>query len=231
MKKRLLCVFLTVMLALSMSSAVFADRIPIKPIEDPWDNPENLEPDGGTYFAYSDNGYIVVWETPECNVDGTYMLLNNDTKVTVEKRITYMNNVPWGSVSIELEPDEEGNSQYFNGWVLMTDLHDVHGYAVIVLPSDIPPHPMIADPVVTPAVTDDPASTAEPEPTEELIPTEDPTPETHAPERPAQAITISITYNNAIIYTSVAIAAAAAILVAVLLIKHKALNKKEDEEE
>ena len=76
---------------------------------------------------------------------------------------------------------------------------------------------MIANPVVTPepTPTTTPSSTA---------PT--PTPTLRLPQRPDQAITVSNTYNSAIVYTSVASAIIALALVVYVLIKHKALSKK-----
>ena len=53
-----------------------------------------------------------------------------------------------------------------------------------------------------------------------------PTPTLQLPQRPQEAITVSNTYNSAIVYTSVGIAVVALALVAYVLIKHKALNKK-----
>ena len=50
--------------------------------------------------------------------------------------------------------------------------------------------------------------------------------ESPIPERPKQAITVTATYNDAIVYTCIAITAGALALVAYVLIKHKALNKK-----
>ena len=82
------------------------------------------------------------------------------------------------------------------------------------MPPEIPDHPMISNPVsVKPTPTPNNA-----EPT--------PTPTLQLPQRPQEAITVSNTYNSAIVYTSVGIAVVALALVAYVLIKHKALNKK-----
>ena len=78
-------------------------------------------------------------------------------------------------------------------------------------PVKVPDHPMIADP--------------KPEPTEEPENSEA-TPTPTVPVRPEQAISINNTYNAAIVYTSAAIAAAAIAFAVLVLVKHKALNKK-----
>lgn len=211
--KKILTFALVFAFSMTMSAAAFAD-LPIKPVADPWDDPNNLEPDGASYFAHNDAGYVVVWETPECSVDGEYMLVKNDTELTVEYRVTYMESVPWGHVNIELEHEKDNVSEVFSGWVLMTDLVDKDGNPAAVLPPEIPEHPMISNPVVpVPSPT---PSTADPTPS----------PTMQLPKRPQQAITVSNTYNSAIVYTSVGIAVIALALVAYVLIKHKALNKK-----
>ena len=208
--KKILTFALVLVISAFMSVSAFAD-LPIKPVADPWDNPDNLEQDGATYYTYSEAGYVVVWETPECNVDGKYVLLNNRTELTVEYRVTYMESVPWGHVNIELASDED-KSELFSGWVLMADLLDENGEPAAVIPPEIPEHPMISNPIV-PKPTPTPSS-AEPTPTFQL------------PQRPQQAITVSNTYNSAIVYTSVGIAVVALALVAYVIFKHKALNKK-----
>ena len=211
MRKKLLTIAIVLIFAVCLSTVSFA--APIKPVADPWDNPENLEIDGATYFTRNDAGYVVAWETPECSVDGKYMLLNNDTEVVIEYRVAYMESVPWGHVTVESEPDKDGNTQSFSGWILMSDLVDAEGVPAAVIPPKVPDHPMILNPL--------PTSTPEPEETPE------PTPEAteQLPERPQQAITVSNTYNNAIVYTSVVIAVIALAMVVYVLIKHKALNK------
>ena len=145
------------------------------------------------------------------------MLVKNNTELTVEYRVTYMESVPWGHVNIELEHEQDNKSELFSGWVLMSDLVDANGKPAAIVPPEIPDHPMIANPVVTPepTPTTTPSSTA---------PT--PTPTLRLPQRPDQASTVSNTYNSAIVYTSVAIAIIALALVVYVLIKHKALNKK-----
>ena len=216
MQKKILSLALVLAVTVLMSASAFAD-LAIKPVPDPWDDPSNQESDGASYYAYSEAGYVVVWETPECNVDGKYVLVKNNTELTVEYRVTYMESVPWGHVNIELEHEQDNKSELFSGWVLMSDLVDANGKPAAIVPPEIPDHPMIANPVVTPepTPTTTPSSTA---------PT--PTPTLRLPQRPDQAITVSNTYNSAIVYTSVAIAIIALALVVYVLIKHKALNKK-----
>ena len=203
MIKKILSLALALVATVLMSASAFAD-LTIKPVPDPWDDPSNHEADGASYYAYNEAGYVVVWETPECNVDGKYVLVKNKTELTVEYRVTYMESVPWGHVNIELEHEKDNESEIFSGWVLMTDLVDADGNPAAVMPPEIPDHPMISNPVVTP----------------------EPTPTLSLPQRPQQAITVSNTYNSAIVYTSVAIAVIALMLVVYVLIKHKALNKK-----
>ncbi len=214
MIKKILSIALALVATVLMSASAFAD-LTIKPVPDPWDDPSNHEADGASYYAYNEAGYVVVWETPECNVDGKYVLVKNKTELTVECRVTYMESVPWGHVNIELEHEKDNESEIFSGWVLMTDLVDADGNPAAVMPPEIPDHPMISNPVVTPEPTPTPSSA---DPT--------PTPTLSLPQRPQQAITVSNTYNSAIVYTSVAIAVIALMLVVYVLIKHKALNKK-----
>lgn len=214
MIKKILSLALALTVTVLMSASAFAD-LTIKPVPDPWDDPSNHEADGASYYAYNEAGYVVVWETPECNVDGKYVLVKNKTELTVEYRVTYMESVPWGHVNIEIEHEQDNKSEIFSGWVLMTDLVDADGNPAAVMPPEIPDHPMISNPVVTPEPTPTPSSA---DPT--------PTPTLSLPQRPQQAITVSNTYNSAIVYTSVAIAVIALALVVYVLIKHKALNKK-----
>ena len=161
--KKILTFALVLVISAFMSVSAFAD-LPIKPVADPWDNPDNLEQDGATYYTYNEAGYVVVWETPECNVDGKYVLLNNRTELTVEYRVTYMESVPWGHVNIELAPDEEDKSELFSGWVLMTDLLDENGNPAAVIPPEIPEHPMISNPIVPKPTPTPTPSSAEPTP-------------------------------------------------------------------
>lgn len=200
--------FLTVALAVMLQLAAFGDII--KPVADPWDDPNNLEEDGATYYANGDDGYVIVWETPECDVNGAYTLVENGKALTVSARVTYMDDIPWGKVIIASE-NADAEAEPFEGWVLMSDLIDENGNLVAVLPEDFPEHPTIKE--LAPAETEEPEATATP------VESED-------PEPPEQAITVGNTYNNAIVYTSVAIAVGALALVAYVLIKHKALNKK-----
>lgn len=208
MRKRWLAVF--IIMAFSVILPMQALAATIKPVADPWDDPKNLKKDGGTYLTNGKSGYVIVWETPECEVDGEYVLLDNNTQIVVEHRVTYMESVPWGHVSLELAPDKSGNVKSFSGWVLMTELLDEHGEPAAILPPDIPEHPMIKNP--------EPVASVGP-----VMPQT--TPQIQNPQTPSQAITISNTYNNAIVYTSMGIAVAAVIIVIIVLIKHKAVNK------
>ena len=205
MKKRWLSLLLIVLLLAALCVGASADKLTIKPVADPWDNPENLIPDGGTYYADNDAGYIVIWETPECSVEGKYMLLNNGAALTVEYRVAYMDGVPWGYVTTETLAAQEADREEFSGWVLMSDLVNENGERVYTEPAAVTPTP---SPEPTPAVSSKPVS--------------------DMPQRPDEAITVGSTYNNAIVYTSVAIAVVALALVAYVLLKHKALNKKDD---
>ena len=92
--KKLLMTLLVMSMVLFSGVSAYAE-LGIKPVADPWDDPNNLTPDGGTYYAYNEAGYIVAWETPECNTNGKYMLLDNNTKLEVEYRVSYMEDVPW----------------------------------------------------------------------------------------------------------------------------------------
>ena len=211
MKKKLLLILLVLSVSLFSGVSAYAE-LGIKPVADPWDDPNNLIPDGGTYYAYNEAGYIVAWETPECDTNGKYMLIDNNTELEVEYRVSYMGDVPWGHVSLELAADEDGAARSFDGWVLMSDLLDENGKPAAVVPHEIPEHPMIAYPI----------RVEEPEEMEQP----DATPEPTTPVPPKQAINISNTYNNAIVYTSVAIAVIAIAFAILVLVKHKALNKK-----
>ncbi len=207
MKKKLIFLVAALILTAALPFAASAE-LGIKPVADPWDDPNNLIKDGGVYTAYNEDGYVVAWETPECDVNGKYMLIKNDTQLKVEYRVSYMGDVPWGHIVVSAS----GDNEQFSGWVLMSDLLDSEGKPAAVAPVKVPEHPMIADPKPepTPAESDDP----------EVSPT--PT----VPARPEQAISINNTYNAAIVYTSVAIAAAAIAFAVLVLVKHKALNKK-----
>lgn len=205
MKKKLLFVLVLLLITAALPLTASAE-LAIKPVADPWDDPNNQIEDGAQYTAYNEDGYVVAWETPECDVSGSYMLIKNDTTLTVEYRVSYMGDVPWGHITVNTA---DGGS--FSGWVLMSDLLDSDGNPAAVAPVEVPDHPTIANPT--------------PEPTEN---TENPeaTPTPTVPVRPDQAINISSTYNGAIVYTSLAIAAVAIAFAIVVLVKHKALNKK-----
>ncbi|MDO4816524.1 MAG: hypothetical protein Q4A83_08005 [Bacillota bacterium] len=211
--KKLLTFALAIIIMLSISGTALAD-LPLKPVADPWDDPANLIEDGNIYYTCNDAGYVVVWETPACELDGQYLLLDNNTGVLVDYQVKYMDEIPWGRVSVTTTDAETGESTEFIGWVLMTDLRFKDGTPAFELPLVVPPHPMIPDPI--------PVPTEEPEETEAI---ESPA-VTTVPQRPDEAITVSNTYNNAIVYSSIAIAVGALALVAYVLIKHKALNKK-----
>ncbi len=214
--KRLLSLTLAIILMLTMSGAAFAD-LTIKPVDDPWNNPENLVVDGNIYYANSESGYIVVWATPACNIKDGYLLLDNKTPVLIDNQVKYMDAVPWGSTSITVRDEETGESSEFKGWILMSDLCYADGTPAYEMPIEVPEHPVI--PEDTPMPTESLNQTEDPEETDAPA-------ETTVPQRPTEAITVSNTYNNAIVYTCVAIAVAALALVVVVLIKHKALNKK-----
>lgn len=176
----------------------------LKPVADPWDDPNNLIQDGNVYTVYNEDGYIVAWETPECSLDGKYVLVENDAELTVEYRVSYMGDIPWGHVVLTQDEEE------FGAWVLMSDMLGADGKPAASAPGKTPEHPTIPNP------TEEPEATPQPEET----------PEPTVPARPEQAINISNTYNNAIVYTSIAIAAVAIAFAIVVLLKHKALNKK-----
>ena len=206
MIKKPLSLVLAVFIMLILCGSALA--APLKPVADPWDDPNNLVNDGETYYTSNEVGYVIVWETPACSNDGKYLILNNGMKLKVEHRLTYMDNTPWGHVTVPNGTAKDGTQKYFSGWILMTDLVDINGDPVVKLTPVIPEHPMIQNP----------ESTAAPIPTPEA---------TEAiPQTPTQAITIVTTYNNAIVYTSVAIAVIAVVLVVIVLVKHKAVNKK-----
>jgi len=213
--KKLLSFTLAIILMLILTVTALAD-LPLKPVDDPWNNPENLIKDGNIYYAHNDDGYIIVWETPACDLNGKYLLLNNNTAVLIDNQVKYMDDIPWGSTNVTVT-DDNGERSQFEGWVLMTDLVNQDGTPAFVAPAEIPEHPMIENPV--------PVPTEEPTPSEEPAATEEPE-ETTVPKRPDEAITVSNTFNSAIVYTCIAIAAGALALVAYVFIKHKALNKK-----
>ena len=178
MIKRFAALLMIVVLCITAAPAAFAAIDVIG--DSPWDDPENQVPDNCTYYAHSnEKDYVVLWATPECVVEDGYMIVPNGT-------------------------DEQGVPTFFNGWVLMSELHDESGAPAFVETEPEEPKP------TEPVPSDKP---------------EDPE-ETPIPERPKQAITVTATYNDAIVYTCIAITAGALALVAYVLIKHKALNKK-----
>jgi len=206
MRKKIVCFVLAALLLIALSAAAYAD-VTIKPVTDPWDDPAYLENDGGIYYAQNDQGYIIAWETPACDKSAGYISIENGTELTVQYRVRYMNDSPWGYIEHKTF-DENGAAVLFTGWIQMEDVVDENAERVVL---EVPEHPMIADP-----------EPAEPEPTAEPTPT--PTPE--APEKPEEAITVNQSYNNAIVYTAVALAVVAIALDVYILLKHKARNNK-----
>ena len=91
MKKKILSLALVLAVTVLMSASAFAD-LAIKPVPDPWDDPSNQELDGASYYAHNEAGYVVVWETPECNVDGKYVLLKNEN-ISESKREEILSDV------------------------------------------------------------------------------------------------------------------------------------------
>ena len=196
MKRKFLSIVFVMIISLAISVSALAD---IKPVGNLWDNPDNLVQNGGTYTTGSESGFVVVWEKPECNVDGGYIIVGNKLPVVITATFARVGDVPWGQVKVDMGLDENGEPTYYEGWVMMSDLLDSTGA-----------------PAYTP-----PAETEAVEATD--------APETEAPtESPSHdgVVDVSNTYNNAIVYTCLAIAAGALALVAYVLIKHQALNKK-----
>ncbi len=195
MNRKILSIVLVLILAVVLTCTAFAD---IKPAGNLWDNPDNLIKDGETYLTGSSDGYVIVWEAPECNVDGEYIIVENDLPVIITATFARTGDVPWGQVKIDIGLDGNAEPIYYEGWVMMSDLLDSTG-----MPAYVPPEE-------TEAVDD--AAEETPEPTESLS--------------PDGVVNTSNNYNNAIVWTSLAIAAGALALVAYVLIKHKALNEK-----
>lgn len=189
MDKRLSSIIFIVLIALIITGTAFAD---IKPAGNAWENPDILVENGEGYFTKSP--YVAVWEKPECDVDGEYLIVEEGLPVTITATLTYMNDVPWGKVQIDCGTDENGETIFYEGWVMMSDLLDSNG------------EPAYVPPVETEAVEE----TAFPEAT----------PATDG------IVSVSNSYNNAIVYTCLAIAAGALALVAYVIIKHKAFNEK-----
>lgn len=196
MNKKILGIVLVLMLVFVFTSTAFADII--KPAGNLWENPDNLVKDGETYLTGSSDGYVIVWEAPECNVDGEYIIVENDLPVIITATFARTGDVPWGQVKIDIGLDENEEPIYYEGWVMMSDLLDSTGSPAYVPPVE--------------SDTMDNTATETPVPTENLS--------------NDGVVNISNTYNSAIVWTSLAIAAGALALVAVVLIKHKALNRK-----
>lgn len=201
MYKKALKISFALLVAIMITVSAFADITDIKPAGNTWENPDNLVSNGGAYLTGNSDGYVVVWEAPECNVDGEYIIVENDLPVIITATFARTGDVPWGQVKIEIGLDENGEPIYYEGWVMMSDLLDSTGS-----PAYVPP-----------------------EETENVEASETDAPETSAPTETANldgVVNVSNTYNSAIVYTCLAIAAGALILVAYVLVKHKALNKK-----
>lgn len=207
--KRFAALIMSLMLCFAFSPAAFAA---IDIIDDaPWDDEENQMPDNGVYYTHAnDKEYVVLWATPECNVEDGYLIVPNGTELTVSCRVSYMEGTPWGKTSLPNGVDEEGLEIIFEGWVLMSELYDLEGNPVFVEETTEP------EPSEEPLVTPTPVPSGEPDAPAATI----------VPERPKQAITVMNTYDEAIVYTCIAITVGALALVAYVLIKHKALNKK-----
>ena len=105
MKNKLIFVLVLLLVAAALPLSASAE-LALKPVADPWDDPNNLIEDGQTYTAFNEDGYIVAWETPECNLNGRYMLIKNDTELKVEYRVSYMGDVPWGHVTVAADDGE-----------------------------------------------------------------------------------------------------------------------------
>lgn len=192
MDKRISSIIFIVVIALVITGTAFAD---IKPAGNAWENPDILEENGEGYLTGSPDGYVVVWEKPERDVDGEYMIVENDLPVIIKATLTYRNDVPWGQVQIDCGKDANGETVYYEGWVMMSDLLDSTGSPAYVAPA----------------------------PTEEVAETEAPV---ETEEVSGSIVSVSNSYNNAIVYTCLAIAAGALALVAYVIIKHQAINEK-----
>lgn len=192
MDKRISSIIFIVVIALVITGTAFAD---IKPAGNAWENPDILVENGEGYLTGSPEGYVVVWEKPERDVDGEYMIVENDLPVIIKATLTYRNDVPWGQVQIDCGKDANGETVYYEGWVMMSDLLDSTGSPAYVAPLEA----------------------------QEITPTQAPS-ETESAN--GGIVKISNSYNNAIVYTCLAIAAGALALVAYVIIKHKAFNEK-----
>lgn len=192
MDKRISSIIFIVVIALVITGTAFAD---IKPAGNAWENPDVLVENGEGYLTGSSEGYVVVWEKPERNVDGEYMIVENDLPVIIKATLTYRDDVPWGQVQIDCGKDANGEPVYYEGWVMMSDLLDSTGAPAYVAPAE----------------------------TEEIVPTETPVEEEGTN---GGIVKVSNSYNNAIVYTCLAIAAGALALVAYVIVKHQAFNEK-----
>lgn len=192
MEKRISSIIFIVVIALVITGTAFAD---IKPAGNAWENPDILVENGEGYLTGSPEGYVVVWEKPERDVDGEYMIVENDLPVIIKATLTYRNDVPWGQVQIDCGKDANGETVYYEGWVMMSDLLDSTGSPAYVAPLEA----------------------------QEITPTQAPSETENAN---GGIVKISNSYNNAIVYTCLAIAAGALALVAYVIIKHKAFNEK-----
>lgn len=176
-----------VIIALAITVTAFAD---IKPVGDAWENPDILVENGEGYFTKSP--YVAVWEKPECNVDGEYLIVEEGLPVTITATLAYRNEIPWGKVQIECGKDANGEPVYYEGWVLMSDLLDKDGNPAYVAPN---------------TSAEASAQTA---------------------ADGGSIVSVSNSYNSAIVFSCLAIAAGAIALVAYVLIKHQAINTKSE---
>lgn len=199
MYKKALKILFILLISMLITGTAFADIAGIKPAGNTWENPDNLVQNGGAYLTGNSNGYVVVWEAPECNVDGEYIIVENDLSVIITATFARTGDVPWGQVKIDIGTDENGEPIYYEGWIMMSDLLDSTGS-----PAYVPPEETES---VEASVTEAPEATSPAE-----------------TANPDGVVNVSNTYNNAIVYTCLAIAAGALALVAYVIIKHKAIN-------
>lgn len=190
MDKRLSSMIFAVIIALAITVTAFAD---IKPAGNAWENPDILVENGEGYFTKSP--YVAVWEKPECDVGGEYLIVDEGLPVIITATLSYKDDVPWGKVQIECGNDANGEPVYYEGWVMMSDLLDKDG-----------------DPAyVAPDTAAEGSATVAPE---------------QAAADGGSIVSVSNSYNNAIVFSCLAIAAGALAIVAYVLIKHQAINTK-----
>ena len=134
MYKKALKILFVLLISILITGTAFADITDIKPAGNTWENPDNLVENGGAYLTGNSDGYVVVWETPECNVDGEYIIVENDLPVIITATFARTGDVPWGQVKIDIGMDENGQPIYYEGWVMMSDLLDSTGSPAYVPP-------------------------------------------------------------------------------------------------